>query len=220
MAFFMRRSAFVIVLSHARSSASGGHGVAPERRGVRQKIALIQHQGEAPTPERVGARRTRLTEDELNSWFMYRAQPVLPAGVSEPQVTIVGEGKLAGQATVDLDAVAKRRSASGGAFDPWSLIGGQSAGQRERHPAHPRRQGAVRGAARGDVGRPGAGDGAAGGSDVLLAHAGAPAGRARSTTSFALPGEHPADRSGSGTGGRRSVAQARSVTAAVSCVRA
>ena len=56
---------------------------------------------------------------------MYRAQPVLPAGVSQPQITIVGEGRLAGQATIDLDAVAKRRSSGGGAFDPLSLIGGK-----------------------------------------------------------------------------------------------
>jgi hypothetical protein len=91
-----------------------------------QKLALIQRQGvEAPAPQRVGARRTRLTEDELNSWFLYRAQPVLPTGVSEPQITIVGEGQLAGQATIDLDAVSKRRSAGGGAFDPLSLIGGK-----------------------------------------------------------------------------------------------
>jgi hypothetical protein len=89
-----------------------------------EKIALIQRQGEAATPQRVGSRRTRLTEDELNSWFMYRAQPVLPAGVSQPQITIVGDGRLAGQATIDLDAVAKRR-ASAGAFDPLSLIGGK-----------------------------------------------------------------------------------------------
>ena len=87
-----------------------------------QKIALIQRQ--AASPARVGSRRTPLTEDELNSWFMYRAQPVLPAGVSQPQVTIVGEGRLAGQAVIDLDAVAKRRS-SAGAFDPLSLIGGK-----------------------------------------------------------------------------------------------
>jgi len=87
-----------------------------------EKVALIQRQ--ADSPERAGARRTRLTQDELNSWFMYRAQPHLPSGVGQPQVTIFGEGRLAGQATVDLDAVAKRR-ASGGAFDPLSLIGGK-----------------------------------------------------------------------------------------------
>jgi hypothetical protein len=88
-----------------------------------QKVALIQRQGEITT-QRAGMQRTRLTQDELNSWFMYRAQPLLPNGVGQPQVTIVGDGRVAGQAIVDLDAVAKRRS-TGGAFDPFSLIGGK-----------------------------------------------------------------------------------------------
>jgi hypothetical protein len=88
-----------------------------------QKLALIQRHGESSARTE---RRTRLTEDELNSWFMYRAQPVLPSGVSQPQISILGDGRLSGQATIDLDAVAKRRAASGsGAFDPLSLIGGK-----------------------------------------------------------------------------------------------
>jgi hypothetical protein len=87
-----------------------------------QKVALIQRQGDVT--ERAGTWRTRLTQDELNSWFMYRAQPLLPNGVGQPQVTIGGDGRVAGQAVVDLDAVAKRRS-TGGAFDPFSLIGGK-----------------------------------------------------------------------------------------------
>ena len=86
------------------------------------KLALIQRQGDMI--ERSGTLRTRLTEDELNSWFMYHAQPLLPAGLDEPQVTIGGEGRLAGQAVVDLDAVARERS-TGGTFDPFSVIGGR-----------------------------------------------------------------------------------------------
>ena len=38
--------------------------------------------------------------------------PLLPAGITEPQITIVGDGKVNGSATVDLDAVA-RPSAAG-----------------------------------------------------------------------------------------------------------
>jgi hypothetical protein len=119
----MRRSALFLLLSLAvpLQAATVSRQSAEE---FSQKIALIQRQGDTATAQRAGARRTRLTEDELNSWFLYRAQPVLPAGVSQPQIAIVGDGRLAGQATIDLDAVAKRR-ASGGAFDPLSLIGGK-----------------------------------------------------------------------------------------------
>jgi hypothetical protein len=120
----MRRSALFLLLPVLVIPLQAATVSRQSAEEFSEKIALIQRQGEASTPQRVGSRRTRLTEDELNSWFLYRAQPVLPAGVSQPQVTIVGDGRLAGQATIDLDAVAKRR-ASAGAFDPLSLIGGK-----------------------------------------------------------------------------------------------
>ena len=125
MPVLLRRFAFFFLLSFLVLPLQAATVSRQSAEEFSQKLALIQRQGESATAERVGARRTRLTEDELNSWFMYRAQPVLPAGVSQPQITIVGEGRLAGQATIDLDAVAKRRSSGGGAFDPLSLIGGK-----------------------------------------------------------------------------------------------
>ena len=125
MLLHIRPFAFVIVLTTLVIPLQAAAISRQSAEEFSQKMALIQRQGEAATAQNVGARRTRLTEDELNSWFMYRAQPVLPAGVSQPQVTIVGEGQLAGQATIDLDAVAKRRSSGAGAFDPLSLIGGK-----------------------------------------------------------------------------------------------
>jgi hypothetical protein len=86
-----------------------------------KKIAAIQQQAalDSQTP-----RRTPVTQDEVNSWFTYHAQPVLPAGVSRPQLTIVGAGRVSGEAIVDLEAVGKRRS-TGGTFDPWSYLGGR-----------------------------------------------------------------------------------------------
>lgn len=88
-----------------------------------QKILLIAHQG-STNDGRAGSKRTSLSESELNSWFAFRAQPVIPKGISEPKITIIGGGRVAGQAIVDLDAVAKKR-ATGGMLDPWSYIGGR-----------------------------------------------------------------------------------------------
>ena len=87
-----------------------------------QKVALIQRQ--ADPLERGGARHTLLTQDELNSWLMYRAQAFLPSGVGDLQVTIAGNGRLMGQAVVDLDVVAQGRS-GGGSSSPFSLTGGK-----------------------------------------------------------------------------------------------
>ena len=87
-----------------------------------RKMEQILGQGTPAQPE--GARRTPVSEGELNSWFAYGATPLLPAGVSDPRVTMVGAGKVMGQAIVDLDAIGKKKS-SGGGFDLWSLLGGK-----------------------------------------------------------------------------------------------
>lgn len=70
------------------------------------------------------ARRTSVTEDEVNSWFAFHSQPRLPEGIASPQVTMVGAGRVTGQAIVDFGAVARRRS-SGSWLDPWALVGGK-----------------------------------------------------------------------------------------------
>jgi hypothetical protein len=90
-----------------------------------RKMALVTQQGvnSVAAPSKT-PRRTSFSEGELNSWFTYRAQDVLPAGVSDPRVTIVGDGRLKAVATVDLEAVGKRR-ATGGVLDPWSYLGGR-----------------------------------------------------------------------------------------------
>jgi hypothetical protein len=90
-----------------------------------KKMALVTQQGVSTATARTSTpRRTSFSEGELNSWFAYRSQEVLPAGVSEPRVTIVGDGRLKAVATVDLEAVGKRRT-TGGALDPWSYLGGR-----------------------------------------------------------------------------------------------
>jgi hypothetical protein len=87
-----------------------------------RKVAQIV--GQADGVQKPGSRRTSVSENEVNSWFAYSATPLLPAGVAEPHITMVGNGKLAGKALVDLDAIAKKKQ-SGGTFDLWSLVGGK-----------------------------------------------------------------------------------------------
>jgi hypothetical protein len=90
-----------------------------------KKMAIVRQQGTSGfRGQSPGPRRTPFTEAEVNSWFAYRSGEVLPAGVSEPQITIVGNGKVRAVATVDLETIAKRR-ATGGALDPWSYLGGR-----------------------------------------------------------------------------------------------
>ena len=89
-----------------------------------KKVAIISQQGTLKTARTATARSTPVSETEVNSWFAYRARPLLPVGMTEPQITIIGDGKVSGAATVDLDAVAKTKR-TGSLIDPWSLLGGR-----------------------------------------------------------------------------------------------
>ena len=87
-----------------------------------RKLAQIVGQGDST--QKSGTKRTSVSETEVNSWFAYSAKPLLPQGVTNPQITMLGNGRVAGQAVVDLDAIAKKKQ-SGGTFDVWNLVGGK-----------------------------------------------------------------------------------------------
>ena len=88
----------------------------PQADAFAKKLAIIkQHGAESPK----SSRRTTVTEGELNSWFVYRAPALLPVGVKDPKVTAVGNGKLVGVVTVDLDDVGKSKSGA------WNVLGGR-----------------------------------------------------------------------------------------------
>ncbi|MBM3778324.1 MAG: hypothetical protein FJW23_08810 [Acidimicrobiia bacterium] len=69
-------------------------------------------------------RQTAVTEEELNSWFEFRAIPMLPDSVAEPRLTMHGEGRLSGRILVDLSAVTGGRAPSG-PLDPLALFKGR-----------------------------------------------------------------------------------------------
>lgn len=78
----------------------------------------------APQPAGAPPRRTVFSESELNSWFAFNGSERLPVGVTDPAVTLIGDGRAQGRAVVDLDLMGKRRG-SGGLLDPWSYLGGR-----------------------------------------------------------------------------------------------
>jgi hypothetical protein len=93
-----------------------------------RKITLITQQGAAaskPGESKVELRRTEVTQDELNSWFIFRGRQYLPVGLSDPTVTMIGNGAMRGAATLDLETIGKKRSKDGGMLDLWSYLGGK-----------------------------------------------------------------------------------------------
>ena len=90
---------------------------------LQAKIDQITRNATHATLRRGGAARTPITESEVNSYLRYELGDRIPAGVSEPWVALLDDGRLSGKATVDLARVAKSRK-TGGMLDPFSLLGG------------------------------------------------------------------------------------------------
>ena len=85
-------------------------------------------------PSSIGSRRaarsrarrpatTPITEAEVNSYLRYELGDRIPAGVTDPWVSILENGRLSGKATVDLARVGQSRKSSG-MLDPFNLLTG------------------------------------------------------------------------------------------------
>ena len=90
---------------------------------LKQKVATITAQGERPSTI---ARRTIVTESEVNSYLAYEAGDQIPVGVVEPSIAVVGSGRLSGRAVVDLDAVRKQKAPTS-LLDPMNYLMGRLA---------------------------------------------------------------------------------------------
>lgn len=101
-------------------SADAGVGSRADADNLQQKFFQIATNGMAAKP---ASRQTPVNEREVNAYLRTIARPSLPQGVIDPLVTILPDGRLDAQATVDLDQVrtAKARSV----MSPWSLLRGQ-----------------------------------------------------------------------------------------------
>lgn len=90
---------------------------------LKQKVATINAQAERPA--RV-ARRTIVTENEVNSYLVYEAREQIPVGVVDPSIAVLGPGRVSGRAVVDLDAVRKQKAPTS-LLDPMNYLMGRVA---------------------------------------------------------------------------------------------
>ncbi|MBZ5560423.1 MAG: hypothetical protein LAO77_24470 [Acidobacteriia bacterium] len=120
----MKRAALAVLAALSLVAAAAGGDTPPSRREaalLRQKIDTITaHAERAGAP----ARRTIVTEREVNAYLVFEAKEQLPVGVVNPSVAILGTGRLAGQAIVDLDAVRKAKGPTS-LLDPMNYLWGR-----------------------------------------------------------------------------------------------
>jgi len=86
-----------------------------------KKVVLVQGQAEQKSSK---DRPTTFTQAETNSYLKYLAGDLLPVGLTQPELTMIGQGKVSGKAIVDLDIVRQKQS-RGGWFDPTSYLTGR-----------------------------------------------------------------------------------------------
>ncbi len=86
-----------------------------------KKVVLVQDRADQKAAK---DRPTSFTQSETNSYLKFKAGDLLPTGLTQPEITMVGSGKVAGKAVVDLDIV-RQKQGSGGLFDPTSYLTGK-----------------------------------------------------------------------------------------------
>jgi hypothetical protein len=108
----------------AAGAASIAAGQAPVRRDaelLKQKIASINRRAAVPAVERAS---TIVSEQEVNAYLAFDAGDMLPAGVVDPGVSMLGTDRVTARAVVDLDRVREQRT-SGGLLDPLRYLRGR-----------------------------------------------------------------------------------------------
>jgi hypothetical protein len=88
---------------------------------LKQKVATINAHAERATRQ---ARRTTVTENEVNSYLVFEAREQLPTGVVDPAISILGGGRVMARAVVDLDAVRKQKNPTS-LLDPMNYLMGR-----------------------------------------------------------------------------------------------
>ncbi len=110
----------VFALSCAATVSAGANWSRADADSLHQKFIQIATNGLAAKPVE---RRVTVLERELNAYIAVHGKNELPQGVIDPVVSILPNGRLAGRATVDLDAV--RTSQERSVMSPWTLLRGR-----------------------------------------------------------------------------------------------
>ena len=120
------RSTAAYVLTGALFALTSLTAAAPlrsEADAFTRKVARIMRNGEGPAAS--VPLRTTITESELNSWLAYADPDLLPSGLTNATVTILGSGRVRGEALVGVEALGGGRPR--GPRDSFGLLGGRLA---------------------------------------------------------------------------------------------
>ena len=111
----------LMFLTPTTSSPAAGQLSKEQGDRLERKIEEITKNASANP---VRSKRTTGSELEVNSYLNFNLKDKIPRGLTSPQITVVGDGQLAGRVFVDIDEFKRHRN-SGGILDPLNYISGQ-----------------------------------------------------------------------------------------------
>ena len=117
----MRGTSLVAALVLTGSVVTAAALTKPLSDAFAKRIILVQKMAGEKSPK---DRATSFTQDETNSYLKFGAGDLLPTGLTQPEIIMLGDGKVTGNAVVDLDIV-RQKSGSGSWFDPTSYLTGK-----------------------------------------------------------------------------------------------
>jgi hypothetical protein len=91
--------------------------------GLISRFAAAPKSGATVDKASLASQTTHLTDAEVNAYLRYNLKDQVPAGVVDPTLTALGDGRVRGTATIDLDAVRKQKQR--GWTDPLSYMTGK-----------------------------------------------------------------------------------------------
>jgi hypothetical protein len=116
------RVAVILVLSFPLALTAQAHLTQQDAARFQTKLAKIEAFGNART-RAARAQSTDVSDAEVNSYLRYAAGAQVPVGMTEPALSALGNGRVAGRAIVDLDAV--RQQKQRGWMDPIGYLSGK-----------------------------------------------------------------------------------------------
>jgi hypothetical protein len=87
------------------------------------KLVQIERNGGQPHRGKAAPRATQVSDLELNSYLKFLAGAQVPVGIADPLLHAVGNGRVSGEATVDLDAVRTQKKRAW--TDPLAYLTGK-----------------------------------------------------------------------------------------------
>ena len=119
--FAKQRLTVALILCLTAFSGHTGSLSRQEGDRLQQKIdAIVKNGALSPVP----AKKTALSEAQVNSYLNFNVREKIPPGLSNPEVNLLGNGGLAGRVYLDIDEF-KRQRGTRGLMDPFSYLSGE-----------------------------------------------------------------------------------------------